>query len=327
MKVVLFLQLLVLIIFIFSMYTLPSNAYLISVLSIFIIVNTVGLFYYVFRIWISNLRNSNRLARLFCSFVLILALVGIVYLLINLFNLWIDKFPQDTLMLFLNTLLIISTFLLVSFGVAYLTLKRELENQILENERLKQSQLTFKLESLKAKLNPHFLFNSIAIAISMVDLNEDKEKLKNYLSNVADLLRMSVDAPEVWSLKEELDLAYKYLSVQKERFEKFDFKINASESCTKRRVPSLILQPIIENAIIHGISKSKQGGILAISCEEFSNNGIVIEVKDNGVGSEHFSKGIGLTIVEERLKLFSKNSKIEYISKPAEGTCVRLFIS
>lgn len=325
-KVILFLQLLVLIIFIFSMYVLPSNAYFISVLSIFIIVNTAGLSYYVFRIWVSNLTNSKRILRVFYSFVLVIAFLGMLYLIINLFELWIDRYPQDTLMSFINALLVISTFLLVSFGIAYLTLKRELEKQIVENERLKQIQLELKLKSLKLKLNPHFLFNSIAVAISMLELDEEKEKLKSYLSNVADLLRMSVDAPEVWSIKEEMELATKYLNIQKERFENLDFEVDVPESCMSRRIPALILQPILENAIVHGISKSKKRGLISISCQENNEKEVIIEIKDNGIGTQKIAKGTGLTIVEERLRLFSKDSKIEYLTKLNEGTCVRIHI-
>lgn len=326
MKVVLFLQLLVLVIFIFSMYVLPSNAYFISVLSIFIIVNTSGLSYYVFRIWIYNLKNSKRFVRAFYSIIFLIALLGMMYLMVNLFKLWIDRYPQDTLMSFVNTLLVVSTFLLVSFGIAYLTLKRELERQIIENERLKQAQLMLKLESLKSRLNPHFLFNSIAVAISMIDLGEDKEKLKSYLSNVTDLLRLSIDAPEVWSVKEEMELANKYLNVQKERFEGLNFEIYVSEHYLNRRIPALILQPILENAIVHGISKSKHGGMVTISCQGNNEKEIIIEVKDNGVGTENIEKGTGLTIVEERLKLFSKDSRLEYSSKVNEGTCVRIHV-
>lgn len=325
-RIILFLQLLVLVIFIFSMYMLPSNAYLISVLSIFIIVNTAGLSYYVFKIWTHNLTHSKRIVRAFYSVVLLVTLLGVLYLITSLFKLWIEKYPQDILMSFINALLVISTFLLVSFGIAYLALKKELEKQIIENERLKQIELALKLESLKSKLNPHFLFNSIAIAISMIDLNEEKEKLKNYLTNVSDLLRMSLDAPEIWSIKEEIELSKKYLNIQKERFEKFDFEITVSESCMNKRIPALILQPILENAIVHGISKSKENGLISILCQENQEKEIVIEVKDNGIGNQRIIKGTGLTIVEERLRLFSKDSKIEYLTKLNEGTCVRIHI-
>lgn len=326
MRIILFLQLLVLVIFIFSMYMLPSNAYLISVLSIFIIVNTTGLSYYVFKIWTHNLTHSKRIVRAFYSVVLLVTLLGVLYLITSLFKLWIEKYPQDILMSFINALLVISTFLLVSFGIAYLTLKRELEKQIIENERLKQIELALKLESLKLKLNPHFLFNSIAVAISMIDLNEEKEKLKNYLTNVSDLLRMSLDAPEIWSIKEEIELAKKYLNVQKERFEKFDFEITVPESCMNKKIPALILQPILENAIVHGISKSKANGLISIFCQENQEKEIIIEIKDNGIGNQRIIKGTGLTIVEERLRLFSKDSKIEYLTKLNEGTCVRIHI-
>ncbi|MCX7654612.1 MAG: histidine kinase [Fervidobacterium sp.] len=326
MRVILFLQLIVLTTLTYSMYLLPSNVYLISVLSIFVIFNTVGLFYYVFRMWFSNIKNGKNSAKILYTIALVFSALSVAYLLINLFKFWIERYSQDVLTLFLNTVLIILSFLVVSFGIAYLTLKRELENQLFENEKLREKQLIFKLESLKSKLNPHFLFNSIAIAISMIDLDESKDKLKNYLLNITELLRMSIDAPEVWSVKEEFELASKYLNIQKERFNNFDFKIIVSEACLSKQIPSLILQPIIENSILHGISKIKEDGLITISCETLNDQGIVIEVKDNGKGAERISKGTGLTIVEERLNLFSKKSKLEYLSKINEGTCVKLYL-
>ncbi|MEN3042146.1 MAG: histidine kinase [Fervidobacterium sp.] len=326
MRVILFLQLIVLTTLTYSMYLLPSNVYLISVLSIFVIFNTIGLFYYVFRMWFSNIKNGKKSAKILYTIALVFSALSVAYLLINLFKFWIEKYSQDVLILFLNTVLIILSFLVVSFGIAYLTLKRELENQLFENEKLRQRQLIFKLESLKSKLNPHFLFNSIAIAISMIDLDESKDKLKNYLLNITELLRMSIDAPEVWSVKEEFELASKYLSIQKERFNNFDFNIIVSKACLGKQIPSLILQPIIENSILHGVSKIEGDGLITISCETLNNQGIVIEVKDNGKGAERILKGTGLTIVEERLKLFSKKSKLEYISKIDEGTCVKLYL-
>ncbi|MGC8954665.1 MAG: sensor histidine kinase [Fervidobacterium sp.] len=326
MKIVLFLQLLVLVIFVFSMYLLPSSLYFISLISIFIVVNTTGLSYYAFRVWFSNFKDSNRFLKLVYFVLLIISVAGFSLLFFNLFKLWLENYPQEAIADFLNTLLVISTFLLVAFGIAYLTLKRELESKILENEQLKQARLSLELESLKSKVNPHFLFNTLATAISMLELNEDTEKIKKYLSDVSCLLRMSVDSPEVWTINQEIELARRYLNINKVRLgEKFDFEIDVSRECSDEKIPALLLQPLVENAIVHGITKSKTGGKVYILCKR-TDDKIVIEVKDTGVGAKKIESGTGISLVEQRLRLFSKGAKLEVNSEVGKGTIIRIYL-
>ncbi|ABS61094.1 signal transduction histidine kinase, LytS [Fervidobacterium nodosum Rt17-B1] len=327
LKVVLFLQLLVLVIFVFSMYLLPSNLYFISILSIFVIVNTIGLSYYVLRILTENMKEKGiKLRWLYFTIMVVISLVTFSYLLSNIFKIWLKNYPESAILDFLNTLLIVLTLLLVSFGISYLTLKRELERQISENKRLEELKLKFQLESLKSKVNPHFLFNTIATALSMIEIDEDKDKIKNYLLEVGNLLRKSVDAPETWTINEEIELTKSYLSINKTRLgEKLDFEIFVADECLYKKIPALILQPVVENAVVHGISKSKKGGKIYISCTTI-NGQIVITVKDTGIGADKIVKGTGINLVEERLKLFSKNSTMEIVSKQNEGTTVKMII-
>lgn len=309
------------------MYMLPSNVYFVSIISIFVIVNTTGLFYIVFKIWIVNLKNSNKLIKFFYTTALIVALLGIVILFKSMFELWIEKYQDGVLLTFLNSLLIISTFLLVVFGVAYLTLKKELERKIYEYKKLEETQLLLKLESVKSKYNPHFLFNALAISISMIDLDEEKGKVKEYLMNITDLLRASLEAPEIWTVEEELELVKKYLEVQEKRYGKrLSFEIKLSPECLRKKIPALVLQPLVENAIVHGISRLSSGGNITINCAPIEKGGYFVEVQDNGFGINYLKKGTGLKIVEERIKLFSSNAKIEYISMEGKGTKVILTI-
>ncbi len=327
MRIILFLQLLVLVIFVFSMYFLPSNLYFITVLSIFVIVNTIGLSYYVLRILSESMKEKGvKLRWLYFTIMIFISLVTFSFLLSNIFKIWLKNYPDSAILNFLNTLLIVSTFLLVSFGISYLTLKRELERQISENKMLEELKLKFQLESLKSKTNPHFLFNTIAIAVSMIEIDEDKNKIKKYLLEVANLLRKSIDAPETWTVNEEIELTRSYLSINKTRFgDKLEFEISVSEECLYKKIPALILQPIVENAVVHGISKSKSGGKIYISCKTFDEQ-IIITIKDTGIGVDGITKGTGIKLVEERLKLFSKNSTMEIISKQNEGTTVKMII-
>jgi len=323
MRVFLFLQLIALIIFIYSMYILPSNLYFISVISIFIIVNTVGLTYYAFRMWGKELKGSNKMIRFLYFVLLIVALGGIIFLFSNLFQMWINVYSEEVLSNFTYSLLVVSTFLLVSFGISYITLRRELEKQVLEYERLKESQLKLKMQSFRYKTNPHFLFNSISVAISMLELGEDKDKVVRYLSDLSELFRVVLNTPETWSLEEELRLISKYLDIQKVRMERFDYEIFLEPECSKVIVPSLILQPIVENSIVHGVAKSKNGGKIMISCS-FSGRRFEIKVSDNGRGAEKIVPGTGLRVVEELMKAFFKESAIRYETSYGNGTTVTL---
>jgi len=323
MRVFLFLQLIALIIFIYSMYILPSNLYFISVISIFIIVNTVGLTYYAFRMWGKELKGSNKTMRFLYFVLLIVALGGIVFLFSNLFQMWINVYSEEVLSNFTYSLLVVSTFLLVSFGISYITLRRELEKQVLEYERLKESQLKLKMQAFRYKTNPHFLFNSISVAISMLELGEDKDKVLRYLSDLSELFRVVLNTPETWSLEEELRLISKYLDIQKVRMERFDYEIFLEPECSKVIVPSLILQPIVENSIVHGVAKSKNGGKIMISCS-FSGRRFEIKVSDNGRGAEKIVPGTGLRVVEELMKAFFKESAIRYETSYGNGTTVTL---
>ncbi|MFN6991123.1 MAG: sensor histidine kinase [Fervidobacterium sp.] len=328
MKIALFLQLIVLIIFVFSMYLLPSNAYFLSIISTFVIVNTIGLFYVVLKIWVMNLKKAKLLIKITNTILLIIAIAGVIILFKSMFELWIASYQEVVLVTFLNSLLIISTFLLLAFGIAYLTLRKELEQKIYEYKKLEETQLLLKFEAIKSKYNPHFLFNAISVAISMLDLDCERETVKEYLMNVSDLLRKSIDAPEMWSVEEEFELVRKYLEIQEKRYNsRLKFEIELPQECSKRKIPALILQPIVENAIIHGISKLTSGGLIKVSCTPLGNFSFVLEVFDNGPGVKHFEKRTGLKIVEERIKLFSNNAFVDYIIQENEGTRVRLIFS
>ncbi|WP_448375146.1 sensor histidine kinase [Fervidobacterium sp.] len=323
MRVFLFLQLIALVIFIYIMYMLPSNLYFISITSIFIIVNTVGLTYYAFRMWGKELKRSNKVTKIAYFLLMFVALMAISLLFSNLFKMWLQRYPDDSLSNFANSLLVISTFLLVSFGISYIALKRELERQIKEYEKLKESQLRLKMQVIRYKTNPHFLFNSLSVAISMLELEEDKEKVARYLSDLAELFRAVLNTPETWTLEEELTLISRYLEIQKVRMQRFDYEILLSPECSKVIVPSLLLQPIVENSIVHGIAKSKNGGKITIKCS-FDGRKFEIKVKDDGKGAEKIVPGMGLRLVEELMKAFFKESTVKYETSYNDGTTVIL---
>lgn len=323
MRVFLFLQVIALIIFVYTMYFLPSNLYFISVVSVFVIVNTVGLTYYVFRTWWKELQNPGKITKFLYFTLLFIAVIAVIFLFSNIFRMWVYKYPEDSLVNFSNSLLVISTFLLVSFGISYLTLKRELEKQLQEYEKLRNVQQKLSIQVVRYKTNPHFLFNSLSTAISMLDLQVEREKIREYLSNIAELFRVVLNAPEVWTLKDELELAKRYLEIQKVRVEGLEYEITMGPACETVRIPSLVLQPIVENSIVHGIAKSKNGGKIKLECMKV--NGIVtIKVSDNGKGGEKIIPGTGLKLVQELMSAFSRKVELNFETSLEVGTIVTL---
>jgi LytS/YehU family sensor histidine kinase len=175
-----------------------------------------------------------------------------------------------------------------------------------------------ELQSLRAQLNPHFMFNSLN-AIQELILKEDNDNSHLYLSRFSELLRMLLDnanQPFV-SLRKEINLLELYLSLENLRIPdlKYSIELDPSIDDNKIAIPNMMLQPYIENAIWHGLSHKKGERNLNISIKREGDN-IVCEVEDNGVGrkmsaelkslyrKEHRSRGMEL--LSKRFNLLSK---------------------
>jgi len=175
-----------------------------------------------------------------------------------------------------------------------------------------------ELNLLASKINPHFLFNSLNM---MVSLLKYPEKAETALINLSEILRYQLDfseAPTV-SLATELNIVEKYLSLQKMRFgDRLHYQISGKAD---GQTPPLILQPLVENSIKHNIDTTDQLNIeLRISEDE---TGMIISVIDSvaGLVPEMLEKGVGLTVTKKRIELFGgrfdiKNGGIEIRFKP-----------
>lgn len=175
-----------------------------------------------------------------------------------------------------------------------------------------------ELQSLRAQLNPHFMFNSLN-SIQELILLEENEKSNTYLSAFADLLRMLLDnanQPFI-SLKKELQFLELYISLENLRIPNLEYTINI-ESCLNiehLRIPNMMLQPYVENAIWHGLSNKQSNRNLQINIGQRGGN-ICIEIVDNGIGrkkaaeikrvyrKQHKSKGMEL--LSDRFTLISR---------------------
>lgn len=187
----------------------------------------------------------------------------------------------------------------------YLEKERTATTLRLEHARMEASLSRAKLETLKVQLQPHFLFNALH-AISTLILRGDAQMANEMLMHLSHFLRMtldSTDAQEI-SLSEEMEFLDAYLRIQRVRFgDRLRTRMEISEEANRAFVPSLVLQPLVENAIRHGIGGEKEGGCIAVTAEVI--DGVLhIQVRDDGAGltrSVAQTEGVGLRNVRARL--------------------------
>lgn len=204
-------------------------------------------------------------------------------------------------------------------------LEKSLSDEKLSNLRMKSALHEIELKALQAQINPHFIFNTINIGAKMALLQGDDETC-HYLENAADIFRYNLRGLDTkTTLKDELDNVASYIFLLKTRFGEDSFSFEKSgwdiPAVSRLEVPRLSLQPIVENAYIHGISAMESGGRiwLDVSREEkyvvvkISDNGIVIDKEniEKLLSGENLSAnrksghttGIGVSNVLERLRL------------------------
>ncbi|MUK87722.1 HAMP domain-containing protein [Ornithinibacillus sp. L9] len=200
-----------------------------------------------------------------------------------------------------------------------------------------------ELKHLQNQINPHFLFNTLNTISKMAYL-EDAKQTSGLIDSVATLLRHSLgDIEKQVALKDEVMVVRDYFHIQKTRFtERVKFQLEVDESCLDTKVPRLTLQPLIENAFIHGIEEIEEGGTITLSIYS-SAPFVVIEVSDDGVGMSHekikeimslakesedhvgHSTGIGLKNVIRRLQLtYQMDDLVTIESELGKGTTVRI---
>ncbi|MFY0688678.1 MAG: histidine kinase [Cyclobacteriaceae bacterium] len=206
------------------------------------------------------------------------------------------------------------TILLTSLAVSaiyYLVIKRK--HKIAQ---LQQSLSKAKLEGLRAQINPHFLFNSLN-SINNQILNGRSEDANIFLSKMSMLMRRILDHSEnlFVNLHDEVDLLRLYLEIEQMRMSgkfKFDIVIDGSVDVFTTQIPAMVIQPIVENAVWHGVAPLNKGGLITIRFSE-KHNLIQVVVEDNGRGFDpslpHKKSSKGQKLIEERLRLLGAISE------------------
>jgi sensor histidine kinase YesM len=180
---------------------------------------------------------------------------------------------------------------------------------VIQQERIKRlssekEALEANLRLLQAQIEPHFLFNTLSNVLSLIDT--DPTDGKSMLLDLIHYLRTSLSRtfPDTITLDQEMDMIKAYLNIQKIRMgERLQFTIELSEAARQHPFPPMLLQPLVENAVKHGLEPKMEGGEIMIKAAE-ENDLIRIEVTDTGNGFSSFhNTGVGIGNVRERIKL------------------------
>lgn len=198
----------------------------------------------------------------------------------------------------------------------------------LKATRLEAQLALVRLEVLKTQLHPHFLFNTLN-AISAL-MHRDVEAADRMIVLLADLLRLSLDQDDrhLVPLRNELEFLERYLAIEKIRFrDRLNVEIDIESSCFAAQVPRLILQPLVENSVRHGIARSSSAGLVAVRARRKGNR-LDLSVIDDGPGIPEAAirrEGVGLSNTRARLEqLYGSDHRFALEKAPTGGLLVRI---
>lgn len=222
-----------------------------------------------------------------------------------------------------------------SLGKSYNLMTERIHTLMEQNVYEQTQKRKSELKALQAQINPHFLYNTLDSIIWMSEAGKNDEVVE-MTSALAKLLRQSISNDhEQVELQQELEYVRNYLTIQKMRYQdKLEYKIEVDPEVRHVMIVKLVLQPVVENAIYHGIKYKGSKGILRIHAYADGDD-VCIAVEDDGIGMDetalknifdksekaHKQNGVGVPNVQKRLKLYyGEKYGITYESQPGEGT-------
>ena len=200
-------------------------------------------------------------------------------------------------------------------------------------EEKENSKRIFELKALQSQINPHFIYNTFETIIWLIEF-EENEKAIEVIKSLGNMLRSTLNIDKDFiSFKEELEHIKSYLDIQKIRYDdKFEYNITIPSNLYDLKVPKMILQPIVENSIYHGIKNIKEKGLISIE-SEIVDDTLLIYVKDNGNElsdkAENGTKlgGIGMKNVDQRIKILCGEEYGIQIYRDSDFTVVEYRLS
>lgn len=213
-----------------------------------------------------------------------------------------------------------------------------IQMELAEADRQRQLVTKARLEALQAQIRPHFLFNVLNTIIMFS--RTDPERSRELLTTLAQFFRRSLSyRGNFLTLEDEIEYINTYLSLEKARFgDKLTVKLKIDPRVMGVQVPILTLQPLVENAVVHGLAPKEEGGVIGVRAHRVRDE-IHVCIIDNGVGmdkerlrrvfEEGFgtNMGLGLTNVNDRLvSLYGEDYRLQVRTRPVRGTAIRVRI-
>lgn len=203
--------------------------------------------------------------------------------------------------------------------------------------RQEEATRQYELRALSSQINPHFLYNTLDTIIWMAEF-QDSQRVVQVTKSLATYFRLALNqGKDLICLSDEINHVRQYLFIQKQRYgDKLEYEIAENPAFDNLVLPKLVLQPLVENALYHGIKEKEGQGHIKVSVQK-KDSGLVIRIEDDGIGfqvagdsSQSSLKrgGVGLQNVDQRLKLhFGENYQMKIDSAPSKGTTVEIYIN
>lgn len=230
----------------------------------------------------------------------------------------------------------------MSFNIMIGKIRELLDAKMKEQENLQKAEL----RALQAQINPHFLYNTLDTIIWMAEAQKTAQVVE-IVSALSSFFRISLSKGRDWiTIGEEIERIKNYLTIQRMRYRDImDFKIDADESVLRFTILKLILQPLVENALYHGVKNKRNGGTIILRARQKSEKEILLQVEDDGIGFTpeklfqlqaeldddsgdiKMESGFGVGNVKKRIRLYYGNQYgLTVKSEYNVGTCVTLII-
>jgi two-component system sensor histidine kinase YesM len=230
----------------------------------------------------------------------------------------------------------------ISFNIMIGRIRELLDAKVREQENLKKAEL----RALQAQINPHFLYNTLDTIIWMAEAQKTEQVIE-IVSALSKFFRISLSKGRDWiTIGEEVERTRSYLTIQRMRYRDImDFKIEMDEEVAQYTILKLILQPLVENAIYHGIKNKREGGTIVVRARQENESEVHLEVEDNGIGFTpeklvqlqaeldddsgdiRLESGFGIGNVNKRIRLYyGREYGLSVRSEYSTGTCVTLVV-
>jgi two-component system sensor histidine kinase YesM len=231
----------------------------------------------------------------------------------------------------------------ISFNIMIGRIREMVASKMNEQENLKKAEF----RALQAQINPHFLYNTLDTIIWMAEAKKNDQVI-DLVRALSSFFRITLSKGKDWiTIREEVERTRSYLTIQKMRYRDIlDYQIDVEADILDGTILKLVLQPLVENAIYHGIKNKRQGGTVIVRARRQGEDQVAFEVEDNGVGFTHYKlaevqnkindgsdeinldeRGFGLENVNKRIKLYyGKEYGLTIQSDYQAGALVRLVI-